>query len=578
MKLALPLMFLFLPIITIAQAENLYPQNINLRNGKEQEWITSPQTVNYSSFNISFDRSQWKTLSMIQYDVNHDWKVTVNGKDIGNLVVDEQRMVTYFSIPDRLLKDKNNKLSIHAATASNSKISDDITISNVVLYNSPSDSLLAQGKINVTVTLRDSNTFLPSRITILNDHGAYQPVQAVEGDTLAIRSGVIYSGSGNFNFSIPAGTYKIYASRGFEYGVDSATITIKERDMVQHGFSLVHEVKPSGWKSIDTHVHTREYSGHGDATMTERILTIAGEGLDYAVITEHNKSIDISAKVKNMKMGKWFTPIRGDELTTSVGHFNLFPMKDSSVPLPGGITWKKIAALKKTRKVVILNHARDEHSAFRPADTMFTVAANEFPSNAMEVMNSGSQQTDPRQLYNDWLKLMSRGVFLTAVGSSDSHDVSRFIVGQSRTYVSADGDLFKNMIGHKTAVSFGLLTQLDIENDTTQKSMVSGKTWRNKKIPVIIKVLHPSWIRPATISIYADGKRIYFEAVKNGDDKTIFEKKIFIQRPARKTVFVAIAEGADPKVPWWPVAKPYQHTSPEINPIVLGISSPVTVN
>lgn len=572
MKWTLHFTLFILPIITVAQSNVLLPGTTNLRNGKAREWVTSPAEVSDSSFNISFDLPKSRLFAITQYDVNHDWRVMMNGKDIGALIVDEQKMVTYFPVPERLLKEKNNVLAIRCIT-SNAKIADDITIGNIILY----DSLPSTGKINITVSSDDPIDAMPSRITILNEQGALQPVQVSPGDTLAVRSGIIYSGTGNYSLSIPTGTYRVYVSRGFEYGVDSAIVNVNDHKTVDHHFLLAHEVKPVSWKSIDTHVHTLEYSGHGDASMKERILTIAGEGLDYAVITEHNKAVDINATVKNMKMDKWFTPIRGDELTTKVGHFNIFPMKDQNVLSPDGITWKKIAALKKEGKVVILNHARDEHNAFRPADSIFHVTAADFPSNAMEVMNSGSQQTDPRQLYRDWMQLMNSGVFLSAIGSSDSHDVSRFIVGQSRTYVSANGDLFKNMIAHRTVVSFGLFTELMVENDTTAKSKMSGKTYRNKKIPVTIKVYHPSWVAASNVSLYADGKKIYSGNLTNEKSTdNIVVKKIFIPRPARKTTFVAIAEGPDPKVPWWPVAKPYQHSSPELNPIVLGISAPVS--
>jgi len=179
--------------------------------------------------------------------------------------------------------------------------------------------------------------------------------------------------------------------------------------------------------------------------MKERILTIAGEGLDYAVITEHNKVVDIVDSIKKMKMEKWFSHIAGDELTTKVGHFNIFPSFDA--PSPEVKNWNEVIQTLSNgsgKKIIVLNHARDLHNGFRPSDTISKVAPEQFPANAMEVMNSGSQQTEPRRLYLDWMALMSRGIILTPVGSSDSHDVGRFIVGQARTYVRSDDDLISN--------------------------------------------------------------------------------------------------------------------------------------
>src|SRR5207244_13367080 len=62
------------------------------------------------------------------------------------------------------------------------------------------------------------------------------------------------------------------------------------------------------------------------------------------------------------------------------------------------------------------------------------------PANAMEVVNSGAQQTDVMRPVRDWFGMLNRGSFLTPVGSSDSHDVSRYIVGQGRTYIRCPDD------------------------------------------------------------------------------------------------------------------------------------------
>ena len=67
--------------------------------------------------------------------------------------------------------------------------------------------------------------------------------------------------------------------------------------------------------------------------MKERLLTIAGEGIDLPVITEHNRVIDVTSLTDSMGLASFFTPVTGMELTTAVGHFNLFPLSASS-PIP----------------------------------------------------------------------------------------------------------------------------------------------------------------------------------------------------------------------------------------------------
>ena len=98
-------------------------------------------------------------------------------------------------------------------------------------------------------------------------------------------------------------------------------------------------------------------------------------------------------------------------------------------------------------RVIVLNHPRDLHLGFRPFGPARHVAPTgealdgwELPANAVEVVNSGAQQTDVLLPVRDWFGMLNRGAILAPVGSSDSHDVSRFIVGQGRTYVRCQDD------------------------------------------------------------------------------------------------------------------------------------------
>ena len=98
-------------------------------------------------------------------------------------------------------------------------------------------------------------------------------------------------------------------------------------------------------------------------------------------------------------------------------------------------------------KVKVLNHPRDVHLGFRPfgADRHIGISGEnldgwELLAGSMEVINSGAQQTDVMQLFFDWFGLLNRGLDPTPVGASDSHDVSRYVVGQARTYVRCDDE------------------------------------------------------------------------------------------------------------------------------------------
>ncbi|HLA53163.1 MAG TPA: CehA/McbA family metallohydrolase, partial [Flavitalea sp.] len=470
-----------------AQAQNqvLDTKMHNLRMGSTREWADFPVNVNDSQLVIYFDVKDTVSSGSIelrQFEVKQIWEVRLNQTKLGQLTVDEKDMRTYLPVPKDVLKKKSNKLVIRSRSA-RPDVSDDIKVGRIFLHYRSVKEMLSETSLTVNVNDAETGSPLPSRITITDTYRSLQPVNAVN-DSLAVRTGVIYTGTGAATFQLPAGGYTIYASRGFEYGVDSVTITSKPGDNIHKTLSIRHEVDTQGWIGCDPHIHSLTYSGHGDATLRERILTIAGEGIGLPVITEHNAAIDISDTVRAMGMNAWFTPVTGNEVTTKLGHFNLFPVT------PTGKTnidqvgdWNELTRnIRATPsvKVVVLNHAQDIHNGFRPFDLKHHIGIAgksgldwSFPANAMEVINSGSQQTDPRELYKNWMGMLNRGIMLTPVGSSDAHEVSRFLVGQARTYIRDSkqdngiidaGQVISNFAAGNVTVSFGLFTEIVVDS------------------------------------------------------------------------------------------------------------------
>src|SRR6185436_6821228 len=96
----------------------------------------------------------------------------------------------------------------------------------------------------------------------------------------------------------------------------------------------------------------------------------------------------------------------------------------------------------------------------------------EFSFDAIELMNSSAQQSDYLLVYRDWFALLNYGYRITGVGSSDCHDVSRYIVGQGRTYIACPdtepgrldvATACSNLVASRALVSMGLLTQMTVE-------------------------------------------------------------------------------------------------------------------
>ena len=60
-------------------------------------------------------------------------------------------------------------------------------------------------------------------------------------------------------------------------------VALAEGDEKHLDLSIRREVSTAGLVACDTHVHTLTYSGHGDATIDERAVTLAGEGIELPI-------------------------------------------------------------------------------------------------------------------------------------------------------------------------------------------------------------------------------------------------------------------------------------------------------
>jgi hypothetical protein len=563
----------------------------HLRNTGPREWAEFPDQAMDSKFNISFSASpndQEYTLSIRQYDIKQRWKVVLNGQTIGTLVEDEKDLLCYLPIPPRLLRATN---TLEISTSANQP--DDIRVGEISLYSIPRKDLLNQSTIDIEIVDAESKSPLPSRLTIVNDRGILQPVSTTSGVAFANRPGYVYTAGGQIKVGVPAGTYTLYATRGPEYSIDSVSLTINKGDALTQRLTIAREVDTHGWVSCDTHIHTFTWSKHGDATSQERVITIAGEAIELPVVTDHNIHVDLEPVALQQGVRQHFTLIPGNEVTTPVGHFNIFPVTGKGAVAHNISDWRVLAKSigPDNGRALILNHARDIHIGFRPFDPSIHLAAAgrrldgwELPANAMEIINSGSQQSDQTELMYDWMGMINGGQILTPVGSSDSHDVSRYIVGQARTYIRCNDDsvgnidteqALKNFVDGNVSVSFGLITMVEVNDTYGPGELAPG----SDEAKVTVTVLGPRWLRADRVVLYANGKKIREAEITDLNSEVIkWTGSWYLTVPPHDVFLVAVAEGPGPYLPFWPIAKPYQPTSLEWNPKIFGITGAVWID
>ena len=532
------------------------------------------------------------TLFIRQRDVKLDWGVELNGRKLGKLFLSEADLVQALPVPVGALRDGENTLSVTPP-----KERDDIEVGEIKLDARPPEEALGESKLIISVGDEESQRAIPCRITVADKNGSLFPFRVeMPQPSLAIRPGVVYAGIGTVRISLPAGDYTIYASRGFEYGISRQRFTLPPGRTFPLQMWLRHEVPTPGLVSCDTHVHTFTYSGHGDATVDERMLTLAGEGIELPVATDHNTLIDYAEAAQRTAMQNNFTPVIGDEVTTDFGHFNIFPIKPGSrVPNHRLTDWLKLMEeLRATPgvRVVVLNHPRNIHSNFQPfAEKNFNPVTGEnrrgpeFTFDAVEVVNSSAFQSDWMVNFRDWFALLNYGYRIFGVGSSDCHDVSRYIVGQGRTYVACKDDdpahinvneACESFRQGRLLVSMGLLTQINVDDKFNVGDLATGL---GELMRVTVTVLGPSWTSADRVELYANGVKIreqQIEAPVSPVEKTRITW--IIPKPSYDAHLVAIASGPPVTAPFWPIPKPYQPASRVWEPRVIGATNPIWVD
>src|SRR5262249_3537345 len=181
----------------------------------------------------------------------------------------------------------------------------------------------------------------------------------------------------------------------------------------------------------------------------------------------------------------------------------------------------------------------------------------------------------------DWFGLLNRGHFLTPLGASDSHDVSRFIIGQGRTYIRSKAkqpgaidveEAVMSLREGRVLVSCGLLTEITVNDRYGPGDLVPAKG----DVKVAVRVRGPGWTTAERVELYANGIKIREAIIKDGGKAGVKWSGEWVLPSFRHDVFlVAVATGPGRGSLPGPIAKPYQPTSPVAEPRVIGSTGAV---
>ncbi|MDA7916168.1 CehA/McbA family metallohydrolase [Verrucomicrobia bacterium] len=557
----------------------------HLGNDEVKTWPEAPVAPEGFALKLPFEskaNKKEKTLSLLARNVDDTkWIVRLNGNEIGRLKKNSERALSYYRLPVGALLEGKNVLEVKIR-----KSSDDITVGEFVILDDSLRELLKLETVTVTVVEKSTGKHLPALVTVTDMKGNLVELFFAESERTAVRRGILYTLGEPAGMDLPAGDYKVSAMHGTEWGMDKSEFKVVKGQPQAIQLALSREVETDGFIAADTHIHTLTFSGHGDASVTERMVTLAAEGVELAVATDHNHQSDFRPYQKKLGLEGSFTSVIGNEVTSRNGHFCSFPFPEGNdIPKSDESDWVKLVEgiRAKGARVVILNHPRWPDIARGPFGKFgLNRASGEratggaFQFDALELINSGTLQPDPFYITKDWFSLLNFGEKVTAVGSSDSHAVGK-IVGQGRTYVRTPEtdpsriDVDKacdTFLAGDTTVSMGIVTDV-----TVNQRYRTGDTivLKEEAIVVDLRVASPSWVNPKTAYLVLNGVIVAEKEITSGFPSAPTDLQINFNHAAPKhdAWMVCVIVGDGVKHPAWATEENYTYAA--TNPIYLNV-------
>ncbi len=557
----------------------------HLGNDETPEWAEAAATPEGVRLDLDFESTanagEW-TLLLEQRSINNPCRVLLDGEPLLTLARGDDLVERVYALPAGSLS-----AGAHTLTFVSDEPADDIVIGKVRIDPRPRRDVLELELVRLVVTDTQGNP-IPARVSFANEAGERPPVEDVDG-LVAVRPGVAYVNNGVREVLVRRGRWSAFASRGMEWSVDEQAFQL-ESSGLELRFSLERQVHTHGFVAADTHIHTLTFSGHGDSSVQERMLTLAGEGVELAISTDHNHNTDYRPYQAELEQNAHFTPIVGNEVSTPVGHFNAFPL-DPEDEVPDASLREFPAIVSEIRahgaQVVILNHPRWPSIADGP----FGVArldpwsgarstfSEPFSFDAMELVNATDQQDDPLLLFRDWFALLNRGERIVAVGSSDSHTVG-VPVGQGRTYVMSSTDnptmisideVCANIAQGRSSIGMGIFCDARVDEDYRMGDLAPV---RRGAVDVTVHVRAAAWVEPSALHLFVNGERrdgieglaTLMEASRRSGqlEQLEFEFRVPIERDSW---VVAVVLGEAVEGPFWHPLNDY--TLAATNPIWL---------
>lgn len=421
------------------------------------------------------------------------------------------------------------------------------------------------GELVVKIMNAASGAPMPGKICLLHaEDGAPARLLSQSSKTQVVRPGGAYTLSGEVYLTVLPGEYRVMAGRGIEYGVAEAVVTVTPTGKAEVTLALRREVDTSGYIAGDMHLHT--VFSDGDPSPVERVIALAGEGVEFGVASDHGYVTDYGPAVERLKARAHVVCVRGDEITTwgddGIGHFNAYPRPPEAAAISSTLTTgpEMFAAIRAApgEPLIQVNHPRwKDGSYFTKAevDPETGIGGPKFAEDfdAIEIMNEYNLWgwiTDPR-VKTDWFNLLNRGLRFAAVACSDSHGVWDSSGGMPRTYIASSTDdparidpdeIMRAIRDARCTSASGVFLALEVNGEAMGGETVA----RGGLADVRARLQAPHWIPVEEMEIVVNGRTAEtFVIGKPGEGEPVDAARTVRLKLKNDSWIVALARGPE---------------------------------
>lgn len=439
----------------------------------------------------------------------------------------------------------------------------------------PADAIPGVGALRVEATVREAPG-APVRITVVREGGGFERRFVVTGPATR---------------ALPAGRYRVTASRGMEHSAVTEEVTIVADGEARFEPSLERVVATPGYVATDFHLHT-ELSTDSSHPVDDAVRQMAAEGLELVAGTDHDFITDLDAVATRVGVRDWLVAVAGEEVSTvRLGHYGGYPLRrDEARAGANAVPWFGLSPAQIARAlrergddvVVQVNHPRLRGSGVfdqlrLDATTGLThgdPAALGLPPgtdlspldfDSVEVWN-GYTRGDNERTFADWLALRAAGRRFVMVGNSDSHRPDK-PPGAPRSFVRVEDDgrgrvtweaVRAGLRSGDVSVGAGLF----VEAVTEEGVRPGGRaTPRGGRVNLRVRVQAPPWADCTRIRVYRGTETVFDRAVTTPSDRALRFDELVPVEVSAATFLVVRADGMRSASPIFDFA-PFGVTNP----------------